>query len=159
MKLRHLVAFGAFLVLSVFLPESLAQSSAGEQENSEREAVLAVLTMQQKAWNRGDVAAFMEGYWKSPELTFAGSSGIARGWQAVMERYRKNYPDQKAMGHLDFSDLEVRPLSKDAALVIGRWHLQRESAELGGIFTLVFQKFPESWRIIHDHTSRDEKTQ
>jgi ketosteroid isomerase-like protein len=159
MKSRYLVALGVFALLLVFLPRSLTQSAPSEQESASREAVTGVLRMQQNAWNRGDVAAFMEGYWKSPELTFAGSSGITRGWQPVMDRYRKNYPDQKAMGHLDFSNLEVRSLGKDGALAIGRWHLKRESGELGGIFTLVFQRFPEGWRIIHDHTSRDEKAQ
>jgi ketosteroid isomerase-like protein len=159
MKLRYLAIVGLFSALLVFLSESVSQGVAAEQEASTREPVTAVLAMQQEAWNRGDVATFMEGYWKSPELTFAGSSGVTRGWQPVMNRYRKNYPDQKAMGHLDFSDVEVRPLGKEAALVIGRWHLKRDSGEVGGIFTLVFQKFPEGWRIIHDHTSRDEKAQ
>jgi len=118
-------------------------------------AITAVLAEQQAAWNRGDVDAFMKDYWDSPELTFAGSSGITRGWQPVLARYRKNYPDQKAMGHLDFSNVEVRELGKDAALVLGRWHLKRESDQLGGVFTLVFRRFPEGWRIIHDHTSLD----
>jgi ketosteroid isomerase-like protein len=159
MKLRYLVLLAPFCALVVFLTKSISRSVPAEQEASTREAVTAVLTMQQEVWNRGDIAAFMEGYWKSPELSFAGSSGVTRGWQPVMDRYRKKYPDLKAMGHLDFSDLEVRSLGKDAALVIGRWHLKRDSGELGGIFTLVFQKFPEGWRIIHDHTSRDEKAQ
>jgi ketosteroid isomerase-like protein len=159
MKSLYLVAFGVASTLLVFPPKSLAQNVAVEQENPVREAVTAVLAMQQQAWNRGDVAAFMQGYWNSPQLSFAGSGGVTRGWQPVMDRYRKNYPDQKAMGHLDFSDLEVRPLGKDSALVIGRWHLNRDSDELGGIFTLVFQKFPEGWRIIHDHTSLDQKGQ
>jgi ketosteroid isomerase-like protein len=159
MKSLYLVAFGVISTLLVFSPESLTQNVPTEQKNPVREAVTAVLSTQQDVWNRGDVAAFMQGYWNSPQLTFAGSSGVTRGWQPVMERYRRTYPDQKAMGHLDFSDLEVHPLGKDAALVIGRWHLKRDSGELGGVFTLVFQKFPEGWRIIHDHTSRDEKPQ
>jgi beta-aspartyl-peptidase (threonine type) len=119
--------------------------------------VTAVLDAQQAAWNRGDVNAFMNGYWDSAELTFAGSSGITRGWQPVLDRYRKNYPDQKAMGHLQFFELEVHPLGKDAALVLGRWHLKRDSDELGGVFTLVFERFPQGWNIIHDHTSQDAK--
>jgi ketosteroid isomerase-like protein len=127
------------------------------QNDTVGEAIRTVLVEQQTAWNRGDVAGFMKGYWNSPELTFAGSSGITRGWQPVMDRYRQRYPDAKAMGHLDFSELEVRPLGKDAALVLGRWHLKRDSDELGGVFTLVFQRFPEGWKIIHDHTSADAK--
>jgi uncharacterized protein (TIGR02246 family) len=120
-------------------------------------AVRAILDEQRAAWNRGDVAAFMKGYWNSPDLTFAGSTGVTRGWEPVMARYHKSYPDAAAMGHLDFSAIEVHPLGKDAALVLGRWHLKRANDEPGGVFTLVFQKLPEGWRIIHDHTSADAK--
>ena len=96
----------------------------------------------------------MEGYWRSPELTFSGSSGVQRGWDAVLARYRRSYPDRAAMGQLDFTDLEFRFLSPDAALVLGRWHLSRPpDNDAGGVFSLVLQKFPEGWRIIHDHTS------
>jgi ketosteroid isomerase-like protein len=119
--------------------------------------IRVVLDQQQAAWNRGDVNAFMQGYWKSSDLTFAGSSGITRGWEPVLARYRKSYPDTAAMGHLDFSEIEVRPLGNNAALVLGRWHLQRANDQPGGVFTLVFQRFPEGWRIVHDHTSADAK--
>ena len=97
----------------------------------------------------------MRGYWNSPELTFAGSSGITRGWEPVFERYRKQYPDRAAMGHLEFSELEMRSLGPDAALVLGRWHLNRDAGNLGGVYTLIFERFPEGWRIVHDHTSAD----
>jgi ketosteroid isomerase-like protein len=118
--------------------------------------IRAVLSEQQAAWNRADIAAFMKGYWSSPELTFAGSSGVTRGWQPVLERYRERYRDAQAMGHLDFSELEVHMLGNDAAFVLGRWNLKREKDEPGGVFTLVFRHFPEGWRIVHDHTSADE---
>jgi len=148
---------GMLLFLLLLWPMGRGLGRATSPEDPARAPILAVLNEQQAAWNSGDVDGFMKGYWNSPELTFAGSSGITRGWQPVLARYRKNYPDPQAMGHLDFSELEVRPLAKDASLVLGRWHLQRSSDELGGIFTLVFQRFPEGWRIIHDHTSSDAK--
>jgi ketosteroid isomerase-like protein len=156
MKSRVLMALAASVLL-LGLPTQVSSGQSAEQADSAHAAIIAVLDLQRQAWNQGDVAAFMESYWNSPEVTFAGSSGITRGWQPVMERYRRNYPDQKTMGHLDFSDLEVRSLGKNAALVLGRWHLKRDSGELGGIFTLVFQQFPNGWRIIHDHTSLDAK--
>jgi ketosteroid isomerase-like protein len=144
----------SFLVVSVVILQSRPVAYA---EEDPRAKITAVLTAQQAAWNQGDIVSFMNGYWDSPELTFSGSSGITRGYQPVLDRYKKNYPDQKAMGHLDFSDLEVRPLGKNAGMVLGRWHLKRDSDELGGVFTLVFQKFPDGWKIIHDHTSADAK--
>jgi ketosteroid isomerase-like protein len=148
----------AIALLLLLSPLRLDSGQPLPPEDSPAAAITAVLQEQQAAWNRADLAAFMQGYWNSPELTFAGSSGITRGWQPVLDRYRKNYPDQQAMGHLDFSALEVHPFGKDAAFVLGRWHLQRSSDDLGGIFTLVFQRFPQGWRIVHDHTSADAKT-
>ena len=124
-----------------------------DARESDRAAISKVLKEQQSAWNRGEVDAFLEGYWHSPELTFSGSGGIARGWDAVLARYKKSYPDRAAMGQLDFSQLDFRFLGPDAALVLGRWHLVREKGAIGGVFSLVWQRFPEGWRIIHDHTS------
>ncbi len=126
----------------------------GDAREAERAAINAVLKAQQAAWNRGDVEAFLTGYWHSTELTFSGSNGVARGWDGVVARYKKNYPDRDSMGELDFSDLEIRFLGPDAALVLGKWHLKRETAgDVGGVFTLVWEKFPDGWKIIHDHTS------
>src|SRR6267378_5709251 len=124
-----------------------------DERKVDREAISTVLRAQQTAWNRGDVDTFLVGYWHSPELTFSGSSGVARGWDGVLARYKKNYPDKAAMGHLDFSELEFRFLQPDAALVLGHWHLKRENDELGGVFSLVWRRFPDGWKIIHDHTS------
>jgi ketosteroid isomerase-like protein len=97
------------------------------------------------------------GYWKSDKTTFLSTGGVSRGWQALLERYKKGYPDKQAMGTLAFSDLEINVLGRDAAFIIGHWHLDREKDgkpdHLGGVFTLIARKFPEGWRIISDHTS------
>ena len=121
--------------------------------DTDTKAIDELLKAQQAAWNRGDVDAFLVGYWRSPELTFSGSNGVSRGWDGVLARYKKSYPNHAAMGQLGFSDLEFRFLGPDAALVLGQWHLKRESGDIGGVFTLVWQKFPDGWKIIHDHTS------
>lgn len=131
-----------------------AQAQSREAERAaDRGAIESVLRAQQEAWNRGDVDAFLTGYWHSPELTFSGSNGVSRGWDGVLARYKKNYPDRAAMGQLDFSDLEFRFLGADFALVLGHWHLKREKGDIGGVFSLVWQRFPQGWKIIHDHTS------
>jgi uncharacterized protein (TIGR02246 family) len=148
-----LLALGFALVLCLGI--GAARSSARHGANSEQDqtAIRQVLTEQCEAWNRGDVAAFMKGYWNSPEVTFAGGSGFVKGWEPVTARYKTQYPDQAAMGKLDFSELQIRPLGPDAALVLGKWHLNRASGDVGGIFSLVFQRMSDGWRIVHDHTS------
>lgn len=143
----------SFILMFSLRSDARRTAHPSDARVADRAAILRVLTDQQSAWNRGEVQAFLEGYWHSEELTFAGSSGISRGWDAVLARYRKNYPDRAAMGTLDFSGLEYRFLGPDAALLLGRWHLKRESGDIGGVFSLVLQRFPEGWRIVHDHTS------
>jgi uncharacterized protein (TIGR02246 family) len=142
------LAIGVFALL-----QNQAAAQPADERQADREAIRAVLSAQQTAWNRGDVDAFLVGYWRSPELTFSGGAGVARGWDGVLARYKKNYSDRAAMGQLDFSELEFRFLCPDAALVLGRWHLKREKDDVGGVFTLVWQRFPDGWKIIHDHTS------
>ena len=137
----------------LFFAQIQPSAKAADERKADREAISAVLSAQQAAWNRSDVDAFLVGYWRSPELTFSGSSGVARGWDGILARYKKNYPDKAAMGQLDFSELEFRFLGPDATLVLGRWHLKREKDELGGVFSLVWQHFPDGWKIVHDHTS------
>jgi ketosteroid isomerase-like protein len=95
----------------------------------------------------------MNGYWNSNQTEFVSSEGVSRGWQALLERYRRSYPDRKAMGHLTFSDLEIRVECSTAAHALGEYHLQRENDNPSGVFTLNFRKFPEGWRIVVDHTT------
>jgi ketosteroid isomerase-like protein len=150
---RWLVALMALILLFVLGVRTGRQTKAAEGREADRAAITAALNAQQVAWNRGDVDAFLVGYWHSPELTFSGSSGVSRGWDGVMARYKKNYPDRAAMGQLDFSGLEFRFLGPDASLVLGRWHLKRDKGDIGGVFSLVWQRFREGWKIVHDHTS------
>jgi uncharacterized protein (TIGR02246 family) len=157
MKYRWLVvvAVAAFLAGLILTTRVSSREDAAETQSEQQ--IRAVLEEQRAAWNRADVESFMKGYWHSADLTFSGSGGVTRGWEPVLQRYREHYRDAHAMGHLDFTDIEIHALGPDAAFVLGRWHLKRATDELGGVFTLVFQRFPEGWKIVHDHTSADEK--
>jgi len=153
---RVITLAGLLLALSAAVLQMRTVNASSEEHASDRAAITKILEAQQSNWNKGDVDAFLEGYWHSPELTFSGSGRIARGWDGVLARYRKNYPDRAAMGQLDFSGLEFHFLGQDAALVLGHWHLARAQGDVGGVFSLVWKRFPEGWRIIHDHTSTVE---
>ena len=150
---RFLAVVPVFLMLFAGSSPILGSPQGSDAHASDRAAITKVLNDQQGAWNRGDVDTFLEGYWRSPELSFSGSNGTTKGWDEVLARYKRTYPDRAAMGHLDFSQLEFRFLGPDAALVLGHWHLTREKGDVGGVFSLVWQRLPEGWRIIHDHTS------
>jgi ketosteroid isomerase-like protein len=114
--------------------------------------IRAVLQMQQDAWNRGDIDAFMNGYWRSDQTVFVGGE-VRRGWQNVLDYYKTKYSDREKMGTLSFSDFEITPLGTDAALVLGSWKLDFGTKNVHGKTTLIFRHFDEGWRIVHDHSS------
>jgi len=116
------------------------------------EEILDVLAKQKTAWNIGDIEGFMKYYWRSEDFTFQSGNNRILGWNALLTRYKKNYSGEN-MGILDFKDIVVTALSEKSAFVIGRWEVKRKEETLGGLFTLVIQRKPEGWRIIHDHTS------
>jgi ketosteroid isomerase-like protein len=130
----------------------LMASAVSAQESKAQLAIRKVMDDQAAAWNRGDIEGFMQGYWKSEKLTFV-SSRVTRGWQQTLDNYKRSYDTREKMGTLTFSDLEITVLSKDAAVVLGSWSLKRANDAPGGKFTLIFRKFKEGWRVIHDHTS------
>jgi uncharacterized protein (TIGR02246 family) len=144
---------GIFALFLLLTPASAANRPAKAQTT-----IREVLEQQTEAWNRHDLEGFMQGYWHSPELTFFSGATEHRGWDAAMERYRKAYQSEgRQMGKLEFSDLQIETLGPATAFVRGNFHLTMpDGKQPHGIFTLVFRKFPEGWRIIHDHTCAAE---
>ncbi len=115
--------------------------------------IRSILHAQQEAWNRGDIDGFMNGYARSASTVFISEDSVRRGWETVRARYRQKYSDRAKMGTLSFSDIEINLLSSDAAVVLGRWKLERAKDRPHGRFTLIFRRLPGGWRIVHDHTS------
>ena len=147
----NLVAF-IFAGLAIASPLGAAQDKSNYDIKAAN-AIRAVLDAQAAAWNRGELEGYMDGYDRSTNTEFVGGDTITRGWQTVLDRYRRNYNSREKMGVLTFSELEINILSKDAALVLGRWHLKRASDEPHGTFTLLFRRTKAGWRIVHDHSS------
>jgi ketosteroid isomerase-like protein len=135
-----------FISMLIFSAAVLAQSK-------DKTAILKVLTEQDAAWNRGDLAGFMEGYWKSDSLMFIGKSGITYGWQKTLDNYKKGYPDTTAMGKLNFEYIEIKRLSVNYFFIVGKWHLTRTIGNLDGAFTLLMRKIKGTWVIVKDHSS------
>jgi uncharacterized protein (TIGR02246 family) len=133
-----------------------ADRKQAEQAPDRCAEIRAILDAQAEAWNRGDLDAFMETYWKSPELTFSGGGETTRGWQATLDRYRTRYATRAAMGNLRFDDFELKELGESAALVLGTWHLKNDKGTPHGNFSLVLQKLDGKWVIVHDHSSTAE---
>ncbi|MGA8143683.1 MAG: nuclear transport factor 2 family protein [Candidatus Acidiferrales bacterium] len=144
-----ILALAALIALAASSPSTAALPP----ESTDAASIRSLLEDQTAAWNRGDIEGFMGGYWHSDQTEFVSAEGISRGWQALLDRYRRAYPNRKAMGHLTFSNLEIRVECPTSAYAIGEYHLQREKDNPSGIFTLNLRKFPEGWRVVVDHTT------
>lgn len=150
--------FSFFPIMFIALRAEVRAQVAPSPNGGAKAEVESVLRTQQDAWNRRDLEGFMAGYWNSPELTFFSGAKENHGWQATTDRYRATYASPgHEMGKLEFSSLRIEMLSADAAFVRGSWQLTMSAGKTPhGLFTLVFRKFPEGWKIVHDHTSAAE---
>lgn len=147
MKRTHL-----FIVVLVLLlcGAGVAQEKRDAKASA---AIRAVLDAQAAAWNRGDIEGYMDGYARSDTIVFVSGDTVTRGWQTVLDRYKKGYDTREKMGTLEFSELEIKVMGKDVAVAHGRWQLTRAADKPGGRFTLIFRREGRNWRIVHDHTS------
>lgn len=112
-----------------------------------------LMTLQESCWNCGDLDCFMKPYLHSDSLMFVGKSGITYGWQETLDNYKKGYPTTEKMGHLNFTNIKIIPLSDSSCYVIGKWHLVRTIGDLEGHYTLLWRKIDGKWVIIADHSS------
>lgn len=134
------------LIFALFATSVVAQ-------NKDERAIRSIMAAQELAWNRGDLEAFMSGYWNSDSLRFIGSRGLTYGWRQTLENYKKGYPDPDAMGQLKFTIISVELLSGKSAFVIGQWRLARKAGDLSGHYTLLWKKIKGTWVIVADHSS------
>ena len=116
--------------------------------------VVRVVLDQEKAWNDGDLAAYVRGYKDSPDTIFIGKQ-ISHGYAQILADYKRIYPTSDSMGTLTFSDLEVHTLNERFAICAGNYHIAR-GKKLGGFtegfFSLVLEKTNLGWKIVVDHT-------
>jgi ketosteroid isomerase-like protein len=156
MSLRSSLRLAAVLFV-LLAPLTLPAQNPDRLHTASRQEldVIKVLLSQEAAWNRGDLPAFASGYKDSPDTLFI-THQISRGYAGLLDQYKRDYPTRAAMGTLAFSDLEVRPLDENYAVCIGKYHLERgkkDGGNAGGIFSLVFEKTTDGWKIIIDHTT------
>ena len=122
-------------------------------QNKDIQAIHKILANQTIQWNKGNIEAFMNGYWKSDSLLFVGKSGPKYGYREALANYKKGYPDTATMGKLAFDILKIQSLSPNTYFVLGKWMLKRSIGDVSGYYTLLFRKINNQWVIAVDHSS------
>ncbi|MDT7688934.1 MAG: hypothetical protein QOE46_1693 [Acidobacteriota bacterium] len=152
---QHLLTFASMLAIAAVVVgyQGRGRALRPQKEDANVAAVRAVIEAQAAAWNRGDVAGYMEGYAKEETTTFVSGDTITHGWQTVLDRYKSHYDTRAKMGTLTFAELDIKPLSEFYVMATGRWQLTRDADTPHGRFTLIFRRTNAGWRIVHDHTS------
>ena len=122
-------------------------------QSKDEKKILSILDNQTKAWNTGDLEKFMIGYYESDSLMYIGKSGVTYGYEATLNSYKKNYAGPEKMGKLTFDILHLKKLGHKHYLVVGKWSLKRTAGDVGGYYTLTFEKQKGQWVVIADHSS------
>jgi hypothetical protein len=122
-------------------------------QTKDEKAILDILDAQTKAWNEGNLEKFMIGYWENDSLMYIGKKGVTYGYQSTLNSYKTNYAGRENMGVLTFHILHMKPLGKKHYLVVGKWSLKRTVGDVGGHYTLTFEKQKGRWVVIADHSS------
>lgn len=139
-----------FITLFLFSLNSYSQNPISLKDSL---GIMNVMSLQQDAWNNGDIDSFMQGYLKSEELVFSGKSGPIYGWENTRKRYYSSYPNTQIMGKLNFTVKKIRLISLNSAYLIGEYYLKRSTEDSYGHFTLLWKKVDDNWLIVSDHTS------
>ena len=145
----------ALLIISTLSACSIKDSTPDQVVNQaeKRQIIETMMQKQEDAWNKGDLEGFMQAYWKSDSLMFIGSRGLNYGWETTLSNYQKSYPNNEAMGQLEFENLKFKDLSEEYSFMIGRWHLYRSADTLEGSYSLLWKWDGKTPHIVADHSS------
>ena len=134
-----------FLSISMFMV-----SCSKDTEQQDKDAIISVMSTQEKAWSNHDLEGFMQGYWKDDSLKFYGSSGLTYGWQNTLDNYKKGYPTKDHSGTLNFTIDDISQIENDSYFVMGQYLLKRNVGDANGVFMIIFKKINGEWKIIAD---------
>ncbi|MCG8474326.1 MAG: hypothetical protein MI784_02455 [Cytophagales bacterium] len=137
--------------------ETKQASLTSENLHSKMKKEITMAMNQQAAgWNRGNLTAYMNGFWKSDSLLFISGEGLSFGWQQILEGFQRGYPDKNALGRLIYSEQQFTPAGPKSCFVVGKWRIVKKDRTRAGYYSLLWKKINGQWKIIADHTSEDE---
>lgn len=137
-------------ILFAFLLIFCFSCNNSTSEDQDKNAIKAVMKLQEKAWSNNDLEGFMKGYWKSDSLKFYGSRGLTKGWQQTLDNYKKGYPTKEHSGTLNFTINDISKIENGSYSVMGQYHLKRSVGDANGVFLIIFKKINNEWKIIAD---------
>lgn len=145
------------IVIALLAAWSIA-SAAPAAKSNEESAILSVIATMEAAWNRGDFRGYMEGF-ENPGVQFVSGGKFQDGWQGTLDHYVRDYGGSaERRGKLHFYEMKVEILGPDAAMLVGRYRLDRGERHTEGVNTRLFRKRDGRWLITLNHVSAYDVT-
>jgi ketosteroid isomerase-like protein len=116
--------------------------------------VKKAMDSQVTAWNSQDLEKAMRVYRNSPEMLWINKGGISKGYQPILEEYKKEYTDKSKMGTYSYESLHIEEISPRAVYFVIHWKIELNGKRLmGGISSLLWKKTDGNWVITSEHAS------
>jgi uncharacterized protein (TIGR02246 family) len=146
----------AIIVLALTVactPQVECSKVAAADRDVEKQAILAVISRMEQAWNRGDFHGYMQGF-ANPDVIFVSRGEFQKDWQGTLDHYIRDYGGSSdTRGTLHFFDIRIELLGPDAAQLISRYRLDRPRNAQDGINTRLMRKRGDKWVIALNHVS------
>lgn len=140
-----------FLIISFALTANLAIGQ--EKTSNVKSELIQCIDSMEAFWNKGDLDNYMNYYHKSDSLVMQSSNARFYGWERINAMFVNMFMDENLRGELKFTEVEIPESTNELGLVIGKFNLKYpDGNSRDGYFTVLFKKFPEGWKIIHDQS-------
>ncbi|MBV8212583.1 MAG: DUF3225 domain-containing protein [Verrucomicrobia bacterium] len=132
--------------------DTINQQKVAGAGDSEKEIYDQLIRMVD-AWNKHDIDAYVDGYWRSDDLVIVVEGENIRGWNLLNKAYHVGYPNREEMGTLMLDRAQIQMLAPDIGFVLTWFTAIFPKKKQFGTDTMVFKKLPEGWRVAVSHSS------
>jgi uncharacterized protein (TIGR02246 family) len=136
--------FTTVALLFVFVT-SLAQSK-------DEKAILELMREEERAWNSGNIEAYVDLYAAHDSTRMIYSSGAVYGKDSILAFYKKYWPKER-MGQLTLDGERLERLSDEYYYVSGFFHVRYpDGKSINGRFSGLMKKIKGKWYLYTDHS-------
>jgi len=105
-------------------------------------------------WNQGDLNEVISLYENSSKTVLVSATTVVKGYDHIADFLKTHYSTNEAMGKINFSEIEIKLLSNQHVMAMGKISETLASGKnKKGDFTFIYEKTPTGWKIVVDRIS------
>lgn len=141
MLMKYAITFACLLLVM----------AANAQSNDEK-AILDVMRQEERAWNAGNIEAYVDLYADHDSTRMIYSTGAVYGKDSILAFYKKYWPKER-MGQLTLDGERLERLSNEYYYVSGFFHVRYpDGKSINGRFSGLMKKIKGKWYLYTDHS-------